>query len=288
MKIPLKILQKLRSSYNIKINLNCVYFEDFAVSGKKFKTGDDVSIADMEYFQKNNYGTISVFFNERFYNMLANEFPVEYRRPYGTMDFIGMDRRLDALNTINGQTKRKRFLYVVGDIYGVDGVTGKRSVLVTNGEILEYKRWNESKRFVIKEQKFYYRNCETAVIIFINMKADVEGNFVERFRKNTDLVTSLVTRKKDSRVAIAPDFIPTEDVISVTDPEKLLDVYKESFARLVIIGENINETYKRSLLQLKQYDKFARMMVVPSIDPRDIEHFLMQVKLVYNSDRWAV
>ncbi len=288
MKVPLEKLQALRSAYNININLRCVYFEDFTVSGKKFRTGDDVSIADMEFFQENKYRTISVFFNERFYNMLANEFPVEYRRPYGMIDFIGMDRRLDALNTINGQTKRKRFLCVVGDIYGVDGVTGKRSVLATNGENLDYKRWNEIKRFVIKEQKFYYHNCERAVIIFVNMKSDVESNFVERFRKNTDLVTSLVTRKKDSKVAIAPDFIPTEDVISVTDPDKLLDVYKESFARLVIIGENINETYKRSLLQLKQHDKFARMMVVPSINPRDIDHFLMQVKLVYNSDRWAV
>ncbi|MCU0845993.1 MAG: hypothetical protein MUC76_13835, partial [Spirochaetes bacterium] len=84
-----------------------------------------------------------------------------------------------------------------------------------------------------------------------------------------------------------PDFIPAEDTISVNDPDNLLDVYRGTNARLIIIGETISDSYKRSLLQVKQYDKFVRMMVVPNINPGDIDHFLKQVKMVYNSDRWS-
>ena len=30
-----------------------------------------------------------------------NEFPLEYRRPYGSFDFITMDRHLDVLNSVS-------------------------------------------------------------------------------------------------------------------------------------------------------------------------------------------
>ncbi len=287
MKIHLDKLIYLREHYNINFNLNCVYLEDFAIDGKKFHSGDDVSRTDIEFFVKNNCNEIKVLFNEKFYNLLSSEFPLEYRKPYGTIDFIRMDRYLDVLNAASNASKRKRFVYVIGDIYGSDNVTGKRVVMATHNDVLDYKKWNEMKRFVVKDQRFLYRNCECAIIIFVNMKPDSGTNFIERFRKNTDLVTSLVARKRDSKVEIAPDFIPTEDVISVTDPDELLDTYKKSYARLIVIGENISESYRKSLLQVKQYDKYARMMVVPAVDARDIEHFLLQVKLVYNADRWT-
>lgn len=286
MNIPLEKLLALKDEYANQ-NISCVYLEDFAAGGRKYRAGDDVTQSDIIHLQKCKIGGVEIEFNERFYNILAGRFPLEYRRPYGVMDFLSMDRHLELIGSASAATKRKRCILTVGDIYGFDQGTGRRLVLATHNEPVDYKRWNEMKRFMIKDQRFHYRNSECGIIIFINMKPDAETDYVERFRKNADLVAALVTRKKSVKVEIAPDFIPTEDVTSVTDPETLLDMYKKTNARLIIIGENISETYKRSLLQVKQYDRFARMMVVPMLNPRELEHFLLQVKLVYNSDRWA-
>lgn len=286
MNIPLDKLLSLKDEY-ANLNLNCVYLEDFSVGGRKYRAGEDVTQSDIIHLQKCKLGEVGVHFNERFYNLLSSKFPLEYRRPYGAMDFFGMDRHLELVGSASAATRRKRYILTVGDIYGVDQATNKRLVLATHNEPVDYKKWNVMKRFLIKDQRFYYRNSESGIIVFVNMMPDAETDYVERFRKNTDLVAALVTKKKSINVDIAPDFIPTEDVTSVTDPEALLDIYKKTNARLIIIGENISETYKRSLLQVKQYDKFARMMVIPVLNPRELEHFLLQVKLVYNSDRWA-
>ncbi len=286
MKVSLEQLKVLWRRYNPDF-LRCSYFSAFTLHGKTFHADDEIQSGDLAFFEECGYASIEINYVESFYNLLAAEFPLEYRRPYGCMDFIGVDRHLDILHNTNKLSRRKRFLYVVGDVYSVDPVTGRRVILYGHNDPLDYRTWNEKKRQVSKDQKFNYRNSECGVILFVNMKPDAETNYVERFRKNTDLVTSIVTRKKDSRVEIAPDFIPAEDTISVNDPDNLLDVYRNSNARLIIIGETISDSYKRSLLQVKQYDKFVRMMVVPHINPGDIDHFLMQVRMVYNSDRWS-
>lgn len=286
MKVTLEQLKVLWQKYNPDF-LRCSYFSAFTLRGKNFHADDEIQAGDLEYFEKCGHLQIEINYVESFYNLLSAEFPMEYRRPYGCMDFINIDRHLDVINNANKLSRRKRLLYVVGDVYSIDPATGRHAILFGHNAALDYKTWNEKKRQVSKDQKFNYRNSECGVILFVNMKPDAETNYVERFKKNTDLVTAIVTRKKGSRVEIAPDFIPEEDTISVNDPDKLLDTYMNSNARLIIIGETISEPYKRSLLQVKQYDKFVRMMVVPRINPREIEHFLMQVKMVYNSDRWS-
>jgi hypothetical protein len=288
MKVPIQKLIALRNIYNINFNLSCLYFENFLVKGKKFFASDDVTISDLEYMQNFDVEHVEVMFSEKFYNILSNEFPLEYRKPFGFMDFMEMDRHLELLDKVNTLTKRKRFLYVVGDIIGVDPNASKRIILASHNDVLDYKKWNIMKRYVVKDQKFFYRNSETGIMLFVDLTPDSERAFVERFRKNTDLVTAIVSTKKDFEVEIAPDFIPIEDVISVNDPGKLFETYKTSNSRLIIIGENISDSYKQALLDVKQYDKYVRMMLVPSIDLRDLTHFLLQVKLVYNSDRWTI
>jgi len=286
MKVSLEQLKVLWRKYNQDF-LRCSYFSAFTLRGRKFHAEDEIQAGDLAYFEECGYPQVEINYVESFYNLLSAEFPLEYRRPYGTMDFINVDRYLDILNNTNKLSRRKRFIYVVGDVYSIDTVNGKHVILFGHNEPLDYKTWNEKKRQVSKDQKFNYRNSECGVILFVNMKPNAETNYIERFKKNTDLVTSIVTRKRDSRVEIAPDFIPAEDTISVNDPDNLLDVYRGTNARLIIIGETISDSYKRSLLQVKQYDKFVRMMVVPNINPGDIDHFLKQVKMVYNSDRWS-
>ncbi|HSV97060.1 MAG TPA: hypothetical protein VLM75_09015 [Spirochaetota bacterium] len=286
MKASLEQLKVLWRKYNPDF-LRCSYFFSFTLRGRTFHADDEIQAGDLAYLEECGYQQVEINYAESFYNLLSAEFPLEYRRPYGTMDFINVDRHLDILNNTNKLSRRKRFLYVIGDIYSIDTVNGKNTILFGHNEPLDYRTWNEKKRRVSKEQKFNYRNSECGIILFVNMKPNAETNYVERFKKNMDLVTSIVTRKKDSWVEIAPDFIPAEDTISVNDPDNLLEIYRNTNARLIIIGETISESYKRSLLQVKQYDKFVRMMVVPNINPGDIDHFLTQVKMVYNADRWS-
>lgn len=286
MKVSTEQLKVLWRKYNPDF-LRCSYFSGFTLNGRSFHTDDEIHSGDLAFFEKCALESVEINYTESFYNLLSTEFPLEFRRPSGCVDFLNIDRHLDILNNANKQSRRKRFLYIVGDVYSIDPVSGRRVILFGHNDVLDYRIWNEKKRQVNKEQKFNFRSSECGIILFVNMKPDAETSYVERFRKNTDLVTSIVTRKKDSRVEISPDFIPAEDTISVNDPDNLLNVYMNSNARLIIIGETITEPYKRSLLQVKQYDRFVRMMVVPHINPGEIDHFLMQVRMVYNSDRWS-
>jgi hypothetical protein len=285
MRVELGKLRHLWNNYN-EYFLECIYVQDQIVGGKKFRAGEIMRAVDLSFFERNSLHSIDLLYTEKIYSLLSGEFPADFRRPYGHLAFLNMDRQLEALSTISNLSRRRRFLHVVGDIYGSDPVNGKRIILSTHNDELDYKRWNEMKRFINKDEKISYRSSENGIILLVNMKPDADSTYLERFKKNADLVTAIVTRKKDSKVEIAPDFIPTEDAHSVNDPDQLLEEYKRTGARLIIIGENITDAYKRALLEVKQYDRFVRMMVVPFINPQEIEHFLMQVKLVYNSDRW--
>ncbi len=285
MKVELEKLRHLWNNYN-EYFLECIYVQDQLVGGKKFRAGEVMRAVDLSFFERNSLCAVDLLYTEKLYSLLSGEFPADFRKPYGQMAFLNMDRHLETLSNISNLTRRRRFLYVIGDVYGSDPVNGKRIILVTHNEELDYRRWNEMKRFINKDEKITYRNSENGIILLVNMKPDADTTYLERFKKNADLVTAIVTRKKDSKVEISPDFIPTEDAHSVNDPDHLLEEYKRTGARLIIIGENITEAYKRALLDVKQYDRFVRMMVVPFINPDEIEHFLMQVKLVYNSDRW--
>jgi len=97
-----------------------------------------------------------------------------------------------------------------------------------------------------------------------------------------------VSKKEGFSSEIAPDFVSTEDVISVTDPDRLMEDYVASCARLIIIGESPDASYKKALLEIKKYDRFVRMVVVPELDRGNLDHFIKQVSIVYKSDKWSL
>jgi hypothetical protein len=263
------------------------YLNTVVIDGMKFRSDDEVARDHLSYFKRADYKEIEVRYTNTLYGYLSHEFPLEYRKPYGVMKFIEIDRHLENLNFVNTRSKRKRFLYTVGDIYGVDSKTARRISILHHNEVLDYAKWNAVKRFITKDQKFHYRNSEHGIILFVNLKDADESTYVQRFKKNTDLIAAIVSQRKNMTVEIAPDLITTEDIISVTDPKLLLDEYIQHNSRLIIIGENLTPTYKRALNEIIQYDRYVRLMVVPSIDPRNLEHFLFQTKLVYNANRWS-
>lgn len=285
MKLSIDTVELLLNKY--AADFTFTYLNTVVINGMKFRSDDEVAREHLPYFKRADYKGIEVRYTNTLYGYLSHEFPLVYRKPYGVMKFIEIDRHLENLDFVNTRSKRKRFLYAIGDVYGLDSKTARRISILHHNEVLDYAKWNAVKRFIKKDQRFHYRNSEHGIILFVNLKDTDESTYVQRFKKNTDLIAAMVSQRRNVTVEIAPDLITTEDIISVTDPELLLNEYIQHNSRLIIIGENLTPTYKRALNEIIHYDRYVRLMVVPSIDPRNLEHFLFQTKLVYNANRWS-
>lgn len=284
MKAPISRLKELFAKYPSEFR--CAYFNELKLDRIHCAAGSDVTPSELSQLSDLGFQEIEIIYNVTVYEYFHNAFPAEYRKGSLRLDFFEIDRMLEELDTINGLSKRKRYFIVIGDIYGVDSKSGSDIIVIRHGEKIDYKKWNSIKRYVDKNQRFFCRPSENGIILFVSFKPENGSSYVEKFWKHTDLITAMVSRRKDMRIDISSDFIPEEDVISVTDPGKLLEEYIRSNARLIIIGESITPSYREALMRVKDYDRFVRMMVVPSIDPTTIDHFLLQVKMMYNSNRW--
>ncbi len=284
MKITIEQLSRLFDRYGEKLDVK--YFDDILIKESCYLSTDLVLKAHLPRLAENGITEIEVFFTPGLYDHLTQEFPAEFRKPYGRCTMSEMDRKLEELRDANTQSKRKRYLRWIGEIYGVDKSLGRRVILLRNNEPVDFKKWNNLKRDVDRNHYFHYRNSEVAVIIFVDLQVARQKEYIERFMINTDLISLIVSKSQEPGNIIAPDFIATEDVISVTEPGMLLEEYIRSNARLIIIGEKLDDFYKRALLQVRNYDKFVRLLVVPSLDHDNSQDFFRQVKLVYNNDRW--
>ena len=284
MKLTLQQLAHLFEKYGDGIEIK--YFDDILIKGNCYLSTDQVLPAHLPKLEENEITEVEIFYTPGLYEHLNKEFPAEFRKPYGGGRISEMDKLLEDLRDASAQSKRKRYVRMVGEVYGVDSKLGKRIILLRHNEPLDFKKWNNLKREFDRNQVFRYRNSEAAIIIFVDLKVARQKEYIERFKINTDLISMIVTRSQEPGNIIAPDFIPTEDVVSVTEPGVLLEEYIRSNARMIIIGEKLDDFYKRALLQVRNYDKFVRLLVVPAIDYSSIQDFFYQVRLVYNNDRW--
>ena len=262
------------------------YFEDVAIAGDRFLSADILLPAHIPRLVAHDIESVEVFYTPALYEFLAREFPADFRKPFGKLRLPEMDRLLEELRDVNSHTRRKRYLRMVGDIYGIDATAGKRVILLRHNEPLDVKKWNELKREVDRSQQFLYRHSEVPIIIFTDLCIADGKRYVDRFSINADLISLLVSRTQEPGNMIAPDFVPTEDVISVTEPGRLLEEYVRSNARMIIIGEELDDICKRSLLEVRNYDRYVRLLVVPSLNRGNLHDFFRQVQLVYLNDRW--
>jgi hypothetical protein len=113
-------------------------------------------------------------------------------------------------------------------------------------------------------------------------------DYLKRFYKNSDLVTSLVGRKSTDQIVIAPDFIGSADVICVDNPENLMPEYSNGRWRLIIVGDNLSKDYADALQMVKNYDRYVRFMMATNIDLAKKEDFISTVKESYNKDNWQL
>ncbi|MCP4132702.1 MAG: hypothetical protein GY754_17180 [bacterium] len=283
MKIDIDKLITLLKKYPHEFE--CTYGSTIVAGGKKFRKGSDVVIQDLNIISGAEK-QLDIFSNITLYEYLIREYPLIYRMPTYRFNFHEIDQRLLEFDAVNKQSQRSRFLYVLGDYYGTEVKSQKKGVVLRDGDKLNFQKWNSIKDFIDNDQIFFCRNSENGILLFMDLTTNPDVNYTERFNKHTGLLTAMVNRPVDKTSEISPEFIPSEDINSVTDPQKLLDEYCRKKARMIIIGEYPTDQHKKALLAVKEYDPFVRIMVVPKIDLNNIEHFFLQVKMVYNSDPW--
>jgi hypothetical protein len=284
MKIDIKKLQHLVDKYHDEFT--CRYYNDVVADGKKFKAGSDILLFDLNHLAKAGIKELEVTYNVTLYDYLSREFPVAFRRPVRWIDYYALDNHLEEIERANTQSKRKRFLYMVGDIYRSDGKSTLNEIVFRHGEKLDYQKWKINKIYIDSTRKFFLRDSEIGIIVFSTLKSEDFVDDHDGYRKKLDLIGSMVAHKYDKKFEISPDLIPNKDVHTVTLPGKLAEEYIKSNAKLIIIGEALTHSHKDALLQVKRYDPFVRMMVTPPLSPENIDHVLLQIKMLYNTDRW--
>ncbi|MCK5269014.1 MAG: hypothetical protein KAR07_12615, partial [Spirochaetes bacterium] len=228
---------------------------------------------------------VDMIYNEKLMSYLRKEFKDQYRLPYEQISFFQMDKTISAFKEINKKSMRQRKLISLSEIYKKEG--SAITVLIEYGEEVDFAKWNNIKTKIDKKQRFDVKYDENGIIVFVDLRPEGE-NYLQRFYKNSDLVTSLVGRKTSDSIRISPDFIRETDVYTVDDPTVLLDEYIKKKARLILIGDTLSPDYKNALAKVKTYDKFARFMLAMNIDQRNLDSFLEQVKKSYCSDNFSI
>jgi hypothetical protein len=283
MKIEVKKLQYIINKYIDEFS--CLYYADVTVDGKKFKAGTEVLLLDVNLFAKAGMKELEIRYNVTLYEYLAREFPTDFRKPVRWIDYPTLNRLLEELDMVNSQSRRKRFLYVVGDLYRSDRKTAVKEIVLRHDEKLDSQKWKANKIYIDGGEKFFLRNSENGIIIYGNLKSEefVDDNGL---RRKMDLLGMMLTHRYDKKFEISPDFIPNTDIFRVASPEKLLGEYINTNAKLILIGDTVTTKDKEALIQVKRHDPFVRMMVSPPLNPDNIDHVLLQIKMMYNTDRW--
>lgn len=230
--------------------------------------------------------SFSIYFTDLLYKGLISTNPMKFRKPFSRGNYIEIDKILLEFKDISGKTKRKRYLISCSEKYVKDG-RGRFFPALKFGEPINYKRWQEIKPQINLQQPINFRYSENGIIVFVDLRPGGD-DYLQRFYKNSDLVTSLVGRKQTDKVTIAPDFIGSIDVITVDDPKNLLKEYSNGNWKLIIVGDTLSKDYATALAQVKNYDRYVRFIMATNINLSKKEAFLKQVKQAYNKDNWEI
>ncbi|MCK4906268.1 MAG: hypothetical protein KAS64_01880 [Spirochaetes bacterium] len=289
MHIPLKTAIDLFNEYpgqNLSMAfLSTVRFQLPGTGQMLLRSGTRFTAETGNMLAQGGVDNVDMIYNEKLMSYLRKEFKDQYRLPYEQISFFQMDKTISAFKEINKKSMRQRKLISLSEIYKKEG--SAITVLIEYGEEVDFAKWNNIKTKIDKKQRFDVKYDENGIIVFVDLRPEGE-NYLQRFYKNSDLVTSLVGRKTSDSIRISPDFIRETDVYTVDDPTVLLDEYIKKKARLILIGDTLSPDYKNALAKVKTYDKFARFMLAMNIDQRNLDSFLEQVKKSYCSDNFSI
>jgi hypothetical protein len=236
-----------------------------------------------DYLEKANIQCIDVQYNEKLYAKLVSNYPAIYRPPLGRKTVIEFDRFMDSLESANTTTKRKRSVISLCEYYK-KSLGMPYEVIISLGEKINFRRWNDIKINLNRNSPIDYRFDECGIIVFFILNAS-DPNYSQNFMKFTELV-SLICDSKRLGVIFSPDFVPETDIYTVNSKSELLKCYMSTNASLIIVGEDLNDSYKEALSQVKAYDRYAKFMVIKNPEPSVKMEILSQIKNVYGSRLW--
>ncbi len=286
MKLTVEQAEAVYRKYGLEVPI--VYLIDYSVKtptgSMMFSSGMRFDLSHIEPLKMAGKNEIEVVFSDKLFAKLINLFPEKFRIPAGRGTVVQIDRVLSELDDVNRLSKRKRYLISSTEIYSKES-TGRLKPVVQFGEKLDYQKWNQLKMYISRNTVIEYRWSENGIIVFVILDPN-EPDYASKFLRFSDMIAMLVEDREDVSVSIAPDFIGSYDVISVNNPDELLITYMKTEARLIIIGDQLTDRYKVALAKVKAYDRFARMVLIPSVDKSNPDRFRALVKRAYNSFPW--
>jgi hypothetical protein len=255
-----------------------------------WEKGNRIPEQNISKMKEEGIGEIDLLFTNAFYKMLNVLNPSKFKDPCDYKSFIEIDKIINSLKYVNKFSKRKRCFSFLCEIYNIND-NGFNPIIKFN-ETIDDEKWNYIKTKISKikkDTKFPILYNEVGIIVCVDLTRQNDSNFIERFRKNADLCSLLVQKKHNSRnINISNELNELTDIWAVNEPDKLLEIYIEKNARLIVIGDNINDTYRSALLKVKNYDKFARFFVVNNINPNDSNELLMSISNAYRKNNYTI
>lgn len=285
MKIKLSELMKLSEKYADELDL-ILLSDIYLTEGGKYielKAGTQFNPSYYELYKAKNLNEIDIRYDEKLMAKLISNFPDSYRQPDGRKSVIELDRIVDYLETMNMSSKRKRNIIAACEIYKINQ-NGYDEPVIYYGEKLDKIRWNQVKVRLNRNTLIDYKVDEYGILIYYPLKAG-DPNYAQKFIQFTELVSMIVESKKNG-IILYPDFNPNTDVFTANNRMELLKVYNDNRPSLVLVGGELDEDCKNSLIQLKQFDKYAKMILVKSPEPQKRAATLQEIKKVYGKKIW--
>lgn len=285
MKIKLSELMLLSEKYKDELDiilLNAIYINT-GTKVVELKAGTQFNPEYYEYYQKLKLNEIDIKYDEKLYAKLISNFGNVYRQPDGRKSLVELDRIIDFLETMNLSSKRKRNILSLCEIYRQNS-QGYYEPILFFGEKLDRIRWNQVKVRIPRNTLIDYKVDEYGILIFFPLKAG-DPNYAQKFMQFTELVSMIVESRKNG-IILYPDFNPDTDVFTANNRMELLKIYNDARPSLVVVGGELDDECKSALLQLKQFDKYAKMILIKSPDPQKRNATLNEVKKIYSKNLW--
>ncbi len=257
---------------------------------KIWSKGERIPDEKMSEFKDQGIKQIDLLFSNTLYKMLIIYCPERYKEASAVKSFIEIDKIITKFDQLNKICQRQRYISFMSEAYST-----KPDIfdpVFRFNEPINFQKWNSIKPYIKKDIKLPILYNEIGIIVFVDLTcsnhSDSTHDYVERFKKNVDLCSILTQRKPDNEnFQISPEFNIMTDIWTVNEPGKLLETYIDKNARLIVVGDKINDEYKSALLNIKKYDKYARYIVATDINPDDANGLLHNIKRAYHMDNYS-
>ncbi len=244
-------------------------------------SGQRITPFEIDLLQKNRVNRMDVKFSRRLLAALHTLKPNDFLLPTqvtSPADFLQEIRFIDFAN------QHSRYQRQVVSCMEEDGANGE--VILRYNEPIDLKKWNRIRANWPEGRPIAFRHSEHKILLFLNLRLIAKAD-TPRFTHNIKIVETLAYK-----LHAYPEFTNLtklsfeRDILIVDDPEVLLDVYRRSDVRLILIGDGIDTTFRDALIRIKKYDPYARFMLAKNVDPKDEGVFLLAVEGNYTRDNW--